>query len=135
MVDFTRPIPHPTPTSAPFWEGLNQQRVCLQRCNDCQNWVFYPRSHCDACLSDDLTWHDVSGAGEIYSFTIAHRPTAPHFAGMEPQFIAVVELAEGVRLNTLIVHATAAQLRVGLPVKPVFDTSLIEQNLLYFEPA
>ena len=62
------------------------------------------------------------------------RP-APQFTGLEPQYIAVVELAEGVRLNTVIVNVEESDLCVGLEVKPVFASDLGEQTLLYFEPA
>ena len=77
----------------------------------------------------------MSGHGEIYSFTIARRPTAPQFAGLEPQFIAVIELLEGVRLNSVIVNVEPQQLVVGMKVRPVFVADLGEQTLLYFEPA
>ena len=131
----TPPMPQPTPTSAPFWQGLAEKRVLLQKCADCGTWVFYPRSHCSGCLSPNLEWHEVSGAGRIYSYTIARRATAPQFAGLEPQYIAVVELAEGVRLNSVIVNVEERALRVGLEVQPVFVSDLGEQTLLYFEPA
>ena len=103
-MDHPKPLPQPTPTSQPFWDGLAEERVILQRCNDCSHWVFYPRTHCSACLSPNLTWTQVSGKGRIYTYTIAHRPTAPQFEGDSPQFIAVVELAEGVRLNLSLIH-------------------------------
>ena len=127
------PLPKITPITEPFWSGLNTGIVQLQQCDDCQTWVFYPRSHCSACLSANLTWREVSGEATIYSYTIARRPTAPQFSGLEPQFIAVVELSEGVRMNTVIVNAEEEQLRVGLNVKPVFQP-LEGQNLLFYEP-
>lgn len=130
-----RPMPEPTPVTEPFWQGLNEEKVLLQRCDDCRAWVFYPRSNCSNCLSRNLTWERVSGAGEVYSFTIARRPTAPHFVGLEPQFIAVIELAEGVRLNSVIVNISESDLRVGMQVRPVFDTSQGDQALLHFAPA
>ena len=133
--DFKRPMPRPTPTSEPFWQGLAANQVRLQKCNDCEKWIFYPRSHCPGCLSDQIEWHKVSGEGSIYSFTVARRPTAPQFKGMEPQFIAVVELNEGVRMNSVIVNAEESDLGVGVKVKPVFDRGQGEHTLLFFEPA
>mgnify|MGYP003344262247 FL=1 len=101
-MEYPKPLPQPTPTSQPFWDALGEGKVTLQRCDDCGAWVFYPRSHCSNCLSPSLTWTGVSGRGKIYTYTIAHRPTAPHFADASPQFIAVVELEEGVRMNSVI---------------------------------
>ena len=132
-INFTGPVPTPTPTTEPFWQGLEEDKIFLQQCDDCQQWIFYPRSNCSACLSTSLTWKQVSGDAEIYSFTIARRPTAPQFAGMEPQYIAVVSLAEGVRMNTMIVDCSEDQLCVGLKLKPVFHR-LEEQTLLFFTP-
>ena len=132
-MDHPKPLPRPTPTSQPFWDGLAEERVMLQRCNDCSHWVFYPRTHCSACLSPNLTWTQVSGKGRIYTYTIAHRPTAPQFEGDSPQFIAVVELAEGVRLNSIIVDADAGALEVGMAVQPFFHKEG-DATLLYFKP-
>ncbi|MDA0788009.1 MAG: OB-fold domain-containing protein [Proteobacteria bacterium] len=132
-MDFPRPLPVPTPTTEPFWNGLAEGQVRLQQCDDCDAWVFYPRSHCNACLSPNLTWKTVSGKGTIYSFTVARRPTAPQFADDIPQLIAVIELNEGVRLNSVMVNIDPTALAVGLAVKPVFHRQ-DGSTLLYFEP-
>ncbi len=133
-MDYPKPLPLPTPTSQPFWDGLAEEKVILQRCDDCRGWVFYPRSHCSNCLSPNLVWTEVSGDGHVYTYTIAHRPTAPHFADASPQLIAVVELQEGVRLNSVIVDATPDELQVGMAVKPVYHKDG-DSTLLYFRPA
>ena len=62
-----RPLPIPTPNSEPFWNGLANHQVNLQQCNDCAAWVFYPRSHCNGCLSPNLTWRKVTGNGTLYT--------------------------------------------------------------------
>ena len=129
-----RPLPIPTPISEPFWKGLVDHQVKLQQCDDCAAWVFYPRSHCNGCLSPNLTWKGVSGSGTLYSYSVARRPTAPQFADDIPQLIVVVELNEGVRLNSVMINVAPEELIIGMAVKPVFqrqDTG----TLLYFEPA
>ena len=128
------PMPKPTATTEPFWQGLKEGKVLLQQCRECEKWIFYPRSNCPGCLSGDIAWREVSGEGEIYSYTIARRPTAPQFAGLEPQLIAVIELKEGVRMNSVVVNVVEQALAVGLKVKPVFESGLGDQTLLYFEP-
>ena len=132
-MEYPKPLPQPTPTSQPFWDALGEGKVTLQRCDDCGAWVFYPRSHCSNCLSPSLTWTGVSGRGKIYAYTIAHRPTAPHFADASPQFIAVVELEEGVRMNSVIVDAAPEDLEVGMTIEPVFHKDG-DATLLYFRP-
>jgi len=131
----TKPLPTPTPVSLPFWSGLQQQQVCLQRCNPCGFWIFYPRSCCPRCLSADLNWHEVSGAGVLYTFTIARQPTAPHFVDELPQQIGVVELPEGVRLTTTLVNVEPKDIRVGMALTPVFDAVDEHTTLLRYQPA
>jgi uncharacterized protein len=116
-----KPRPEPTPVSQHFWDALRDERVELQRCDDCGRWVYYPRSRCPACLSDRLTWAPVDGLGTVFTFTVAEQPTAPPFADEVPQLLAVVELAEGVRLSTTLVDVDPDAIHVGMPVAPVFD--------------
>ncbi|MEQ8485132.1 MAG: Zn-ribbon domain-containing OB-fold protein [Pseudomonadales bacterium] len=130
-----KPMPHPTPVSRPFWDGLMAGRVMIQRCGDCDAWVFYPRSRCHHCLSDRLDWRQVSGAGTLYTFTIARQPTAPFFADEVPQRLAVVELDEGVRLTSTLVDVADEDVRVGMRLRPVFDRVADEVTLLRFAPA
>jgi hypothetical protein len=130
-----KPLPRPTPVTQPFWAGLAEGRVRVQRCLDCDGWVFYPRSHCNHCLSDRLEWRDVSGAATLYTFTITRQPTAPFFADEVPQRLAVVELAEGVRMTATLVDVADADIRIGMKLKPVFDRVSDTVTMLRFAPA
>jgi uncharacterized OB-fold protein len=134
-LNFEKPLPTPTPTSAPFWDGLRDGVVRLQRCDSCRAWIHYPRNRCPKCLSDALSWNDVAGTGSLYTFTIARQPTAPHFADEVPQRLAVVELDEGVRLTTTLVNVADSDIRVGMPVRPYFDPVTDEITLLRYQPA
>jgi hypothetical protein len=120
-VTVEKPRPAPTPVSQPFWDALRDERVDLQRCDDCGRWVHYPRSRCPSCLSDRLTWNAVEGLGSVYTFTVAEQPTAPPFADEVPQLLAIVELAEGVRMSTTLVDVDPAAIAIGMPVVAVFD--------------
>jgi uncharacterized OB-fold protein len=129
-----KPRPEPTPASQPFWAGLREERVELQRCDECGRWVYYPRARCPACLSDRLTWTTVDGLGTVYTFSIAEQPTAPPFADEVPQRLAVVELTEGVRLSTTLVDVEPAAITIGMAVAPVFDHGDDGITLLRFRP-
>ncbi len=134
-MDFTKPLPVPTPTSAPFWHGLAEGVVRLQRCEDCAAWIFYPRSRCSHCLGDRLTWHDVDGMGTLYTYTIARQPTSPHFADEVPQKLAIVELEQGVRMTSTLVNVDEKNIRIGMRLKPYFDRVDENITLLRFQPA
>jgi uncharacterized OB-fold protein len=130
-----KPLPSPTPITRPFWNGLAEGRIRIQRCLDCDRWVFYPRSHCSHCLSDRLEWREVSGAATLHTFTITHQPTAPFFADEVPQRIAVVELDEGVRMTSTLVNVADADIRIGMRLRPVFDRVSADVTMLRFAPA
>jgi uncharacterized OB-fold protein len=130
-----KPLPVPTPVTRPFWDGLAERRIRIQRCLDCERWVFYPRSHCSHCLSERLEWREVSGAATLYTFTVTRQPTAPFFADEVPQRLAVVQLDEGVRMTTTLVGVDDADIRIGMRLKPVFDAVSADVTMLRFAPA
>ncbi|MGJ7549496.1 OB-fold domain-containing protein [Pseudomonas alloputida] len=115
-----KPMPVATEISAPFWEGLKARRLLVQQCGACDQWLFYPRRHCPACLVPDPAWREVSGQATLYSYTLARIATLPDFSDEMPQKLAVVELAEGVRVNTTLVGLEEDQIRIGMPLQPVF---------------
>jgi len=129
-----KPRPEPTPVSQPFWDALRAERVELQRCDECSRWVYYPRARCPACLSDRLTWTTVDGLGTVYTYTVAEQATAPPFADEVPQLLAIVELAEGVRMSTTLVDVEPGAISIGMPVAPVFDHGADGITLLRFRP-
>ncbi|MBV6826437.1 OB-fold domain-containing protein [Pseudomonas sp. PD9R] len=115
-----KPMPVATQISAPFWEGLKARRLLIQQCNACAHWNFYPRRHCPVCLEHDLAWREVDGTATLYSFTVTRIATLPDFIDEMPQKLAVVELAEGVRINTNLVGLDEDEIRIGMPLQPVF---------------
>lgn len=128
---WNKPLPHPTEISAPYWEGLKAHEVRIQQC-DRGHSLFFPRTHCPTCGSRSLKWSKVSGEGTLYSFTVARIPTMPEFTDEMPQSLAVVELREGVRINTTMVGVAPEALKVGMEVRPVFDERPGEVTLLRF---
>ncbi len=129
------PMPTPIDRTQPFWDGLREGRVRIQYSPSSDQWVFYPRSHAPLTLADDLEWRDISGEGTLYTYTIARRPTAPDFAGQEPQIIAVVELDEGPRLTSTLVNVAETAITIGMRVRPVFDhISDADTTLLRYAP-
>jgi hypothetical protein len=134
MAEYRKPLPIPSPVSQPFWDGLNNGEVRVQRCTACGEYVFYPRPHCTICLSDNLEWVAVSGGGTVYAFTIVRRAMNPAFAEDVPYVYAIVNLDEGPRLMTNIVGCAPEDVRVDMPVKAVYDRVTSEITLLKFQP-
>lgn len=115
-----KPMPVPTQISMPFWEGLKARRLLIQQCNACTHWNFYPRRHCPVCLEHDLTWREVDGSATLYSYTVTRIATLPDFIDEMPQKLAVVELAQGVRINTNLVGLDENEIKIGMALQPVF---------------
>ncbi len=136
MGEFGRPMPVPTPTTQPFWDALAQHTIRIQYSPSAQRYVFYPRVLAPGTLADDLQWREISGAASLYTYTVAYRPVAPHFANDVPQILAVGQWDEGPRFATEIVNADPSELRVGMRIRPVFvDVPEEGITLLRYEPA
>lgn len=130
-----KPLPVPTHDTLPFWNGLNEGRVILRYCRNCDSLFHYPRTVCPECLSSALGWRQVRGSGTLYTYTISRRPTHPLFTDEVPQYLAVVELDEGPRLTTTLVEVAESDIRIGMPIEPVFERHEKEHiTLLRYRP-
>ncbi|MEV0809917.1 OB-fold domain-containing protein [Micromonospora sp. NPDC050200] len=130
-----KPLPEPTPVSAPFWAALAEHRIRIQYSPSAGEYVFYPRLLAPRTFADDLEWREISGLGTLYTYTVAERPTAPPWADSMPQLLAVVQWDEGPRFSTELVNADPAELKVGMRVRPVFcDQPEAGVTLLRYEP-
>lgn len=96
---------------AKYAAWLAQGRFMLQRSASSGRHVFFPRLAEPGTGAVDLEWVEASGSGTIYSFTLMRsKPPAPDIV------IALVDLAEGVRMMSRIVDCDPALLRIGMPV-------------------
>ena len=68
-----RAFPVPDAVTQPFWDGVAEGVLRIQRCAACDRFVFYPRAVCPWCMTSDLEWVDATGAGVVHSFTVIHR--------------------------------------------------------------
>jgi uncharacterized OB-fold protein len=133
---FTKPMPVKTPVSTPFWDALSEHTIRIQFSPSLGRYVFYPRILAPGTLADDLEWREISGRGTLYTFTVARKPVSPHFADSVPQLLAVVQWEEGPRFSTEMVNVDPADLRIGMPVRPVFfDYPDDNVTMLRYEPA
>ena len=117
--------------SRPYWEGLAQGELRIQRCDSCGRAVFYPRSLCPHCHAENLSWIVASGRGTIYSYTVAHQAFGV-FAEEAPFIVAIIELEEGVRMMSRIVGEPRERVAIGLPVQVTFEAVGEDLTLPYF---
>src|SRR5690349_16263945 len=110
----------PTPVSQPYWDALRQHRIRIQYSPATDQYVFYPRTLAPGSLAADLEWREIDGAGSLYTFTVARRPTGPPWADRLPQLLAVVEWDVGPRVSTELVDVAPEDIHIGMRVEPVF---------------
>lgn len=115
-----KPLPSPDPVTAPYWNAAAERRFVLPRCEDCGRHHFYPRSVCPHCGSSQLAWVEVSGRGEVYSYTVIHRAPSAAFAPDVPYAVALIALEEGPHLMSHVVGCAPGEVRIGLPVQVDF---------------
>ncbi|NIM69817.1 MAG: hypothetical protein GTN86_04160 [Xanthomonadales bacterium] len=130
-----RPVPRPTPATAPFWAACREHRLLLQRCPACQAYQFYPRTLCSACLAHEPEWVAASGRGSVRSFTVIRHPVSPAFADEVPYVLALVRLDEGPTLMSVLRHCAPADVTIGMPVEVAFEERRDEVSLPVFRPA
>lgn len=125
------PVPHAsTPLSRKFWQGCQSGELRYQRCAGCNLANFPPTEHCRQCLSAELRWERGGGLGEIYSWTVVHRPVTAVF---EPPYApAIVTLDEGYQMLTNVVGVAPDDLAVGMRVEVQFHAVGPDVTLPYF---
>ena len=129
---YEKPLPVIDPGTKPFWDAAKDHRLSIPKCNSCGKYHFYPRELCPHCHSDDLEWTDVSGRGEVYSYTIARKPAGPAYVPDVPYVIAMIALDEGPRMLTNIVTSDVDSVRIGDRVAVQFDDVTPEVTLPKF---
>lgn len=94
------PKPIPDADTQPFWDGVAERRLLVQRCARCAHWIWQPKPICNRCQGPDPVWTEVSGDARVVSWTVVHPPVLPVWAEKVPFVILLVELddAPGVRM-------------------------------------
>ena len=129
-----REAPKPRSFSRPFWEATREKKLLIQFSRGSGKYQFFPRATSIYSGRRDLEWREVSGRGEIFTYTVARRAREP-FQGHEPFFIATVTLDVGVNVLANVVHCTLEEMRIGLPVVPFWAPLPNGTHQLMFQPA
>jgi len=122
-VGLAKPRPSPDGLDAPFWHGLREERLLLQRCNSCERWQWGPEFVCHRCHSFDLRYEEARAEGVLYSHERVWHPVHPALADQGPYIVALVELphADNVRIIGNLLGDPRQILEIGRPVRAVFE--------------
>jgi uncharacterized OB-fold protein len=127
-----RPAPAITEDNLFFWEAARDGRLVAQRCGSCGLLRHPPRAGCPACQSLDIEIAELSGEGEVYSYSLLWHPRSPRFE--YPVIAVLVDLAEGIRVLSNLVGIEPGAVRIGLPVTAEFAPCAGELALPVFRP-
>jgi len=76
-----------------FIDYLEQGKVMATRCLDCGLEFFPPRADCYKCLSSNIEWFEVAGAGKLATFSkLKYAPVG--FEDDLPYSIAVLDYGD-----------------------------------------
>lgn len=127
-------IPTATELTRPYWEAAAEHRLVTQRCAACEEIWHPPLPRCPTCHTADLEWHQVSGRGTVYSFTVVHHPTHVALADAVPYVVAIVELAEGPWVISNIRKCAPSDVHIGMAVRVTFERLTDEVTVPQFVP-
>ncbi len=113
-----RPRPVVNRDNAGFWDGVSRRELLIQRCADCGALRFPWLPGCGQCGGQRWDPVRASGSGTVYSYVVMHHPPFPAFD--PPYAVALVELAEGVRMVANVTGVPYDKVRIGMPVELEF---------------
>lgn len=114
-----------------FWSYVDDGELRLQQCPECGDWQYPPAATCNTCLSLDLDWTEVSGAGTIYSYVVFHRQYFPAYD--PPHVVVSVELDEGPLFMGTMAEAGADDVAIGDRVAVTLNEISADLTLPEFE--
>lgn len=91
---------------------LAEGRFMIQRARASGTFVFHPRVAVPGTGEGGLEWVEACGEGVVYSTTVV-RNKPP----VEDYNVALIDLAEGVRMMARVIDVAPAAVHIGMKVK------------------
>lgn len=102
-----------------FARHLKDGRLMGSCCQQCGYTTFPPRADCPQCLSGEFTYAELSGAGELVTYTRIDAAPAG-FEELAPFVVGVIDLKEGGRLLAWFGDTIAeADIAIGMSIQVV----------------
>ena len=99
-------------------KGTARHELRIQRCGACGALRHPPGPMCQVCGFARPEYDVAAGTGEVYSYVVHQHPPVP--GRSLPIVIALVALAEGVRMVGELLDISPERARIGLPVRVTF---------------
>lgn len=113
--------PGVTEETEPFWSAAKEGRLVAEKCTDCGAESLPPRGICRSCRSRAMTFVDIAGPGNVYSYTVNHQRWLPDLD--VPYAVVLVEFANhpGVRVVGRLRGCEPEDAHIGMTVAVGFE--------------
>jgi Predicted nucleic-acid-binding protein containing a Zn-ribbon len=99
-----------------FFEGLREGKIYVTRCRRCGRYYFPPQADCPYCRASDMDWVEVSGEGELLTYTVIN--TKPLTFSHYPDYVvAIARMKEGFNVLAWLRIDDPRKVRVGMRVR------------------
>jgi len=117
------PVAAPDGLDTPFWEGLANDQLVVQKCGGCGRFQWGPEWVCHRCHSLDMGWEAIDAHGVIYSHERVWHPVHPALREHGPYIVVLVEMpdADGIRFVGNLLGDPEQPLDIGTPVTAAFE--------------
>lgn len=117
------PVSEEDQLSRPYWEGLKENRLLVQKCSHCGTLRFGPEWICHQCHGFDFSWQGIVPEGVIYSWERVWHPSHAALKGHGPYLVVLVELpgAGNIRMVGNLLGDPMQEVVIGAKVKGVFE--------------
>jgi uncharacterized OB-fold protein len=132
----SRPLPRPNiyMNTAPYWEAVKEKKLVIQYCTDSGKYQWFPKPVSMYTGKRNLEWREVSGHGTLYSWTVTYAAWPGH-EDRAPYICAYVDLDEGPRMLCNLLNCDKDKVKIGMPVKLVWELLPDGSNYPAFGPA
>ncbi|WP_247506593.1 zinc ribbon domain-containing protein [Bradyrhizobium sp. 1] len=117
------PVPELDGLSAPYWNGLRENRLLVQRCSHCDAWQFGPEWICNACHAFDPAWTEIEPCGRIFSWERVWHSSHATLRQHLPYVAVLVEIphAGSVRMVGNLLGDPLQAVTIGTAVEGCFE--------------
>ena len=104
-----------------FIDYLEQDKVMGTRCKKCGLSFFPPRADCHQCLTGDMEWFEISGAGKLVTYSkLEYAPVG--FGEDLPYAIALLDYGDYKVFGRIAGDVPEDEIKVGMDMKTEVNT-------------
>ena len=118
----------------PHFDAARRHELVIPQCDHCGRFRWPPRTLCPTCHHFSVTWQAVESSGSLFTWTVVWHQSSPQHP--PPYAVGLVQLDQVpyVRLLGNIVMIDTGALRVGLPLKAMYQEST-SRTLINWTPS